>query len=217
MEQEPELSELKTRVEAVGERFSEFAEDSRRRGQRLADLLDEVESSFVRDRVELDRLKQALVKSHDENAQLLDLLQRLLAVAEHAGGLGGRAALYDLEARVDRLYDQAVSLNGSAAPPRKEPEEAGRNPGPAGNGTLRTADLDELHDEGDEDPRWEAVPDEDEDGDEDDPLDLSRTVAEGGDHEDLGRRTSRVGLAESGAVQDIFKRVSIITGRLRET
>ncbi len=40
-------------------------------------------------------------------------------------------------------------------------------------------------------------------------------IAETGEMKDLGREPT--GVVESGGVQDIFKRVNMITGRLRET
>lgn len=203
MEQEPDLSELRQRIEAVGERFGEMTEDSRRRGERLADLLDEVESGFMRDRLELDRLKQALAKAHEDKAQLLALLDKLLAVTEHANGLGERSALYDLEARVDRLYDQVALPNGAGAPGSDQPEEAARTAGPRGGDG--------------EGPRWETIPQEDIEVEDGDPLDLTSMLGEAGAREDLRHTARRTALAESTAVQDIFKRVSMITGRLRET
>lgn len=203
MEQEPDLSELRQRIEAVGERFGEMTEDSRRRGERLADLLDEVESGFVRDRLELDRLKQALAKAQEEKTQILALLDKLLAVTEHANGLGDRAALYDLEARVDRLYDQVALPNGAGTAHNDQPEEAARTAGP--------------HDGESEDPRWEPIPEEDEKVEDGDPLDLTSMLGEAGAREGFGHTVTRVSLTDGGAVQDIFKRVSMITGRLRET
>lgn len=218
MEQGPDLSELQQRVEVVGERFGEMAEDSRQRGERLADLLDEVESGFVRDRLELDRLRHALARAHEENTQILALLKRLLTMAEHASGLGERAALYDLEDRVDRLYDQTVMLNGSGKAPQDEPEEAARNAGAASQGAHGVAQQGEApHDKASEDPQWERIPDEDYEIEEGDPLDLTRMVHGEGGRENLRRSASRTALVESSAVQDIFKRVSMITGRLRET
>jgi len=218
MEEEPDLSELRQRIEAVGERFGEMSEDGRRRGERLADLLDEVESGFVRDRLELDRLRQALAMAHEEKAQIVALLQKLLAITEHVNGLGERAALYDLEARVDRLYDQTVSPNGAGAANRDQPEAAARNAGRAGKGTQRAAAGDEgPHDGKSENPRWETIPAEDDEIEDGDPLDLTSRLGEAGAREDLRHTASRTVLAESTAVQDIFKRVSLITGRLRET
>lgn len=217
MGQGPDLSELRQRVEAVSERFGEMTEDSRRRGERLADLLDEVESGFVRDQLELDRLKQGLAKAQEENAELLALLQRLIGVAEHAGGLGERAALYDLEARAERLYEQTVAPTVSGRGPRDEPEAAARNSGPAGNGAASAAHRAEAGPGGEaEDPRWETVPDDDDD-DDGEPLELSRTAIGEPARETLWHTASRTALAEGHAVQDIFKRVSLITGRLRET
>ena len=194
MGQGPELNELQQRVAAVGSRFGEIAEDSRRRGERLADLLDEVESGFVRDRLEIDRLTQALAKAQEENAQILDLLQTLLATSEHAGGLGERAVLYDLEDRVNRLYDQTVLMNGA-------------------EGLPEVADLDGT---GTEDPRWEPIPEEDDDVDDGDPLELTRMVGADGGRAAPAPMAGGVHAGETGAVMDIFKRVGMITGRLRE-
>ena len=218
MDQEPDLSELRQRIETVGERFGEASEDSRRRGERLADLLDEVESSFVRDRLELDRLRQALAAAHEEKAQIVALLQKLLAVTEHANGLGERAALYDLEARVDRLYDQTVSPNGAGASGPGQPEAAARNGGRTGKGAQRAAPAEAgPQEKKSEEPRWETIPDEDDEIEAGHPLDLTSMLGEAGAREDLRHTASRAVLAESTAVQDIFKRVSMITGRLRET
>ncbi len=208
MEQGSELSELRQRVEAVGVRFGEVAEDSRRRGERLASLLDQVEKGVARGRHEIDRLKQALTEAREENVQILGLLQRLLAMAERVDEPGDRIVLCDLEARVDRLHDQAVSMNGAV----ESSQKAARKSNKTGNGAL---DAEALREEGTGDSEWELVPDEvagDEDGP---PLELTRMIAEDGEMKDLA--PGPAGVVESGAVQDIFKRVSMITGRLRET
>ncbi len=212
MGQGSELSELQQRVEAVGLRFSEVAEDSRRRGARLASLLDQVEKGVVRGRHEIDRLKQALAEAREENAQILALLQTLLTMAEKVDGPGERIVLCDLEARVDRLHDQAVSMNGAVESSKK----ATRISNKSGNGALGAEALEEdLQEEGARESEWEPVPDE-EAGDEDgDALELTRMIAKDGELKDSAR--GRAGVVESGAVQDIFKRVSMITGRLRET
>ncbi len=208
MGQGSEFSELRQRVEAAGSRFGEVAEDSRRRGERLASLLDQVEKGVVRGRHEIDRLKQALAEAREGNAQILALLETLLAMAEKVDGPGERIVLCDLEARVDRLHDQAVSMNGAVESSKK----AERKSSLSGNGSL---DAEALREEGTGDSEWEPVPDEvagDEDGP---PLELTRMIAEDGEMKDLG--PGPAGVVESGAVQDIFKRVSMITGRLRET
>ncbi len=208
MGQGSELSELRQRVEAVSLRFGEVAEDSRRRGERLASLLDQVEKGVVRGRHEIDRLTRALAEAREENVQILGLLQRLLAMAERVDEPGDRIVLCDLEARVDRLHDQAVSMNGAVDSSQK----AARKSSLSGNGSL---DAEALREEGTRDFEWEPVPDEvagDEGGP---PLELTRMIAEDGELKDLGRGPA--GVVESGAVQDIFKRVSMITGRLRET
>ncbi len=212
MGQGPELSELQQRVDAVGLRFSEVAEDSRRRGERLASLLDQVEKGVVRGRHEIDRLQQALAEAREETAQILALLQTLLTLAEKVDGPGERIVLCDLEARVDRLHDQAVSMNGAVESSKK----ATRISNKTGNGALGAEALEEnLQEEGARGSEWEPVPDE-EAGDEDgDPLELTRMIAKDGELKDLARGPA--GVVESGAVQDIFKRVSMITGKLRET
>ncbi len=208
MGQGSELSELRQRVEAVSLRFGEVAEDSRRRGERLASLLDQVEKGVVRGRHEIDRLTRTLAEAREENVQILGLLQRLLAMAERVDEPGDRIVLCDLEARVDRLHDQAVSMNGAVDSSQK----AARKSSLSGNGS---SDAEALREEGTRDSEWEPVPDEvagDEDGP---PLELTRMIAEDGEMKDLG--PGPAGVVESGAVQDIFKRVSMITGRLRET
>ncbi len=220
MGQGPELNELQRRVEAVGSRFGEVAEDSRRRGERLADLLDEVESGFLRDRLEIDRLTQALAKAQEENAKILDLLQTLLATSEHTGGLGERAVLYDLEVRINRLYDQTVLMNGADELPEEEPvglEAVARKSRRAGNGAPRAAaPVADPDGTGTEDPRWEPIPEEDDDVDDGDPLELTRMVGADGARAAPAPMAGGARAGETGAVMDIFKRVGMITGRLRE-
>jgi hypothetical protein len=214
MGQGAELSGLQQRVEAAGARFSEVAEDSRRRGERLASLLDQVEKGVVRGRHEIDRLSRALAEAREENAQILGLLQTLLAMAERVDEPGDRIVLCDLEARVDRLHDQAVAMNGAA----ESAQKAERKSSKSGNGALIAGTPEQdPQDEGAGESEWEPVPDE-EAGDEDGPpLELTRIVAEDGELNDLGGGPGRAGVVESGAVQDIFKRVSMMTGKLRET
>ena len=216
MGQGPELSELQQRVEAVGVRFGEVAEDSSQRGERLASLLGQVEKGVVRGRHEVDRLKQALAEAREENTQILGLLETLLAMAEKVEGPGERIVLCDLEARVDRLHDQAASMNGAVDSSLK----AERKSSKSGNGALGAEapeeDLqEELREDGTGDSEWEPVPAEEAGDEGDPPLELTRMIANDGEMKDLG--SGPAGAVESGAVQDIFKRVSMITGRLRET
>ena len=225
-----DLSELERRVAAAGARFGEMAEESRRRGERLGGLLDDVEKGVMRDRLELARLSRALVEAREENAQLLALLERLLAVTERAEGRGEDAMLHDLEARVERLYDQAAAPpvdqaenragNRAANRAADQPEAAARNAGAASD---PAAAHDPAHDPGHdpgrdpgrEGPPWPAIPEIDAPSEA--PLDLTGQFARPRPRKDQERAVSRVALAESTAVQDIFKRVSLITGRLRET
>lgn len=212
MGQGPEIFELQQRVEAVGMRFGEVAEDSRQRGERLAGLLGQVEKGVVRGRHEVDRLKQALAEARDENTQILALLETLLAMAEKIDGPGDRIVLCDLEARVDRLHDQAVSMNGAVDSSLK----AERKSNKTGNGELSAEEPDDdLEEKGARESEWEPIPDEEAGGKGGPPLELTRMVAGAGEMKDLG--SGPAGVVESGAVQDIFKRVSMITGKLRET
>lgn len=221
-----DLSELERRVAAAGARFGEMAEESRRRGERLGGLLDDVENGVMRDRLELARLSRALVEAREENAQLLALLERLLAVTERAEGRGEDAMLHDLEARVERLYDQAAAPPVDQAENRAanrvgnraadQPEAAARNAGAASDpAAAHDPAHDPGHDPGREGPPWPAIPEIDAPSEA--ILELTGQFARPRPRQDRERAVSRVALAESTAVQDIFKRVSLITGRLRET
>jgi hypothetical protein len=213
------VSELQQRVETVGMRFGEVAEDSRQRGERLASLLDQVEKGVVRSRHEIDRLTRALAEAREENAQTLALLQSLLAMAEKIDGPGERIVLCDLEARVDRLRDQAGSMNGAL----EATEKATRKSDKSGNGALDAGTIDaDGQEEGaqDEDAgesEWEPIPDEEAEAENGPPLELTRMIADDGELKDVDGAPGRADMMESGAVQDIFKRVSMMTGRLRET
>ena len=219
MGQGVELSELQQRVETVGMRFGEVAEDSRQRGERLASLLDQVDKGVVRSRQEIDRLTRALAEAREENAQTLALLQTLLAMAEKIDGPGERIVLCDLEARVDRLRDQAVAMNGAM----ESMEKATRKSDKSGNGALEPGTIDaDGQEEGaqDEDAgesEWEPIPDEEAEAENGPPLELTRMIAADGELKGVDGAPGRADMMESGAVQDIFKRVSMMTGRLRET
>ena len=99
MGQDAGLSELQQRVDAVGPRFSEVAEDNRQRGDRLAGLLDQVEQGVVNGRVEIKRLTRELADARRENAELHGLMQALLDTADKVDGPGESVVLCDLEAR----------------------------------------------------------------------------------------------------------------------
>jgi hypothetical protein len=219
MGQGVELSELQQRVETGAMRFGEVAEDSRQRGERLASLLDQVDKGVVRSRQEIDRLTRALAEAREENAQTLALLQTLLAMAEKIDGPGERIVLCDLEARVDRLRDQAVAMNGAM----ESMEKATRKSDKSGNGALEPGTIDaDGQEEGaqDEDAgesEWEPIPDEEAEAENGPPLELTRMIAEDGELKGVDGAPGRADMMESGAVQDIFKRVSMMTGRLRET
>jgi hypothetical protein len=204
MGQDAGLSELQQRVEAVGPRFSEVAEDNRQRGERLAGLLDQVEQGVVNGRVEIKRLTRELADARRENAELHGLMQKLLDTADKVDGPGESVVLCDLEARAARLRDQAIAMNGAAN---------GAANG-AGNGVANGAGNGAAESGGESE--WEPVPEEEAEDDGEPPLELTEFSDEDGQ-----RNGGAGGAAEAAAmvgrpVQDILKRVSIKTGRLRE-
>lgn len=194
MGQDAGLSKLQQRVEAVGSRFGEVAEDNRQRGERLAGLLDQVEEGVVKGRREIERLTRDLADARQENVELRGLLETLLDTAEKVDGPGESIVLCDLEARAARLHDQALAMNGAV----KEARQG------AANGTAES--------------EWEPVPEEA--ADDGPPLELTDMVDEGGARN--GGANGAAGPAAAATtvgrpVQDILRRVSMATGRLRET
>lgn len=222
MGQGVEISELRQRVEAVDIRFGEVAEDSRQRGERLAGLLDQVQKGVVRGRREIDRLTKALAEEKDEKAQILALLEAVLAMAERVDGPGDRIVLCDLEARVDRLHDQAAAMNGAingamngAMEPAEKPKRASDK---SGNGALDAGTPGpDAQDEDAGEPEWEPIPEEEAAAEDGPPLELTEMIAEDGERNGVASSPGTAVAMDGGAVQDIFKRVSIMTGRLRET
>lgn len=186
MAQGPELSEMQQRVEAVDARFREVAEDGRRRGERMAGLLDQVEKGVVRGRQEIDRLTRALADANDENAQLRDLLQSVVALSEQLEEPAKTMGLSELEDRMERLSAQAATLDDAGGLPDDHPP--GESEAEAIAATKNR-----------------------------DPMRLTRMIADGGDFQNGVSRAGHFVMAEFGPVQDIFRRVGLITGKLRET
>ena len=182
MAQGPELSEMQQRVETAAARFREITEDGGRRGERLAGLLDQVETGVAQGHQEIARLTRALADANQENAQLRDLLQSVVAMAEEFEAPAETMGLSELEARMERLCADAGALNGTDGPP-------------------------------DDEPPWES----DAAARNRNPPEPAQRMAAGGGYQNGGGRGGHFVMAEFGPVQDIFKRVSLITGRLRET
>ena len=186
MAQGPELSELQQRVDAAAARFREITEDGGRRGERLAGLLDQVETGVARGRREIARLNRALADANEENARLRDLLETVVALAEQLEEPAETMGLGELEARMERLGAEAGALNGTGDLPDDEmPWESDDEAGTAAGNR--------------------------------DALQRSYRMAEGARFQNGGGRGGHFVMTEFGPVQDIFKRVSLITGRLRET
>ena len=186
MAQGPELSEMQQRVEAAAARFREITEDGGRRGERLAGLLDRVETGVARGHREIARLNRALAAANDENARLRDLLQTVVALAEQLEEPAETMGLSELEARMERLGAEAGALDGAGDLP-------------------------------DDEGSWESDDEAGAVAGSRDALQQSYRMAEGARFQSGGGRGGHFVMAEFGPVQDIFKRVSMMTGRLRET
>ena len=186
MAQEPELSEIEQRVAAVDERFRALAEDSRESGERLAALLDQVESGVVRGRREIDRLTRALAEANEENAQLRDLVQSVVALAEQLDEPAETMGLSELETRMERLSAQAAAADGTGDLPDDHPP--GESAADAAAATKHRS-----------------------------PRRSTRRIADGSHFQNGASRAGHFVMAEFAPVQDIFRRVSLMTGRLRET
>jgi len=61
-----EISDLKRRVEAVGEKFGQLAEQESRYGERLSDLVNAVEDGFARSQKEVQTLRSELESAQGE-------------------------------------------------------------------------------------------------------------------------------------------------------
>jgi len=186
MAQGPELSEMQQRVEAAAARFREITEDGGRRGERLAGMLDQVETGVAEGHQEIARLTRALADANQVNAQLRDLLETVVALAERFEEPAETMRLSALEARLERLCDQAGALHGAGGLPDDEAfSESDAESGAAAGSR--------------------------------DALQRTYRMAEGAGYQNGGGRGGHFVMAEFGPVQDIFKRVSMMTGRLRET
>ena len=206
-----EVSELQQRVDAVGLRFSEIAKDSRRRGERLASLLDQVEKGVVEDRREIERLKAALAEAQEQNAEILALLETVLTQVENVDGPNDRIVLCDLEARVDRLHNQAAAVNGS----KQTAKAAKPKPPQSGNGAATAVGEKDGEQEGARDSAAKpAVGGTVKDGP---AAEITQMIPGDRGSRSPARTETKSADSEAGAVQDIFNRVSLMTGRLRES
>lgn len=148
-----DISDLKQRVQAVGDRFGRLADQDRNYSTRLTSLLAAVEEGISRTQEQNKQLAGELAKSkeeaarlagelartkgesgdlasrlagaEDENAQLRSMVQTLLAAVEEGGDAVLSQAMQDLESRIDRI----VSTDPANRPALPEaPLESGAAP-----------------------------------------------------------------------------------------
>lgn len=109
-----EISDLKRRVEAVGEKFGRLAEQESRYGERLAGLLNAVEEGFARSQRETQTLKSELEGARTELENLSrDLEAAREDVRQHRSELAGvREEREALAGDLDRAKDENRQLRG---------------------------------------------------------------------------------------------------------
>ncbi|MDX1421841.1 MAG: hypothetical protein R3322_01810 [Kiloniellales bacterium] len=100
-----EISDLKRRVEAVGEKFGQLAEQESRYGERLSDLVNAVEEGFARSQKEVETLRGELDSARGEldgaRSEIDKLKQDLEAAKEESQRRAGE--LESVKSDRDRL------------------------------------------------------------------------------------------------------------------
>jgi hypothetical protein len=100
-----EISDLKRRVEAVGEKFGQLAEQESRYGERLSDLVNAVEEGFARSQKEVETLRSELDSARGEldgaRSEIDKLKQDLEAAKEESQRRAGE--LESVKSDRDRL------------------------------------------------------------------------------------------------------------------
>lgn len=109
-----EISDLKRRVEAVGEKFGRLAEQEDSYGERLAGLLNAVEEGFARTQRETQKLKNELESARDEVMKLTGELEVAKHEARRRGSEldGAKAERDKLASELDGLRDESRQLRG---------------------------------------------------------------------------------------------------------
>jgi hypothetical protein len=109
-----EISDLKRRVDAVGEKFGRLAEQESRYGERLAGLLNAVEDGFARSQRETQALKDELASAQDQLGKLLgDLEAAQDEASRHRGELDRvKAEREMLTGQLDGAKDESRQLRG---------------------------------------------------------------------------------------------------------
>lgn len=109
-----EISDLKQRVEAVGEKFGRLAEQESGYGKRLTDLLDAVEEGFAQSQRESEKLKSEFESTQDEIKKLTGELDAAKEEArQHSGELDGvKEERAKLLSELDGARDESKQLRG---------------------------------------------------------------------------------------------------------
>ncbi len=109
-----EISDLKQRVEAVGEKFGRLAEQESSYGERLVDLLDAVEEGFAQSQRESQKLKSAFESTQDEIKKLTGELDAAKEEArQRSGELDGvKEERAKLLSELDGARDESKQLRG---------------------------------------------------------------------------------------------------------
>jgi len=109
-----EISDLKRRVEAVGERFGRLAEQESRYGERLSGLLNAVEEGFARSQRETQALKSELATARDEMKKLTADLEAVRDEArQHRSELDAvKAERETVTSQLDAARDESRQLRG---------------------------------------------------------------------------------------------------------
>ena len=237
-----ELAELQQRVKSVGARFRGTVEEDRKSGERLSSLLSVIEEGFAYSQHEIQSLSEELARANEEKQQLQAMLQALLAEAEDTGAHGTGTVTRELEARINRIVETASSISetvsrgapemtkGSLATVNKD--EADRTAAGAKIDTERaigpsgevSEEAPPVLEEVESKPVRKLESDAHEEGEspgtkgreEKEPLELTQMVTEEGGVVDVNADQGHPTEKDRGTAQQIIKRVSLLTGTLRE-
>ncbi len=120
-----EISDLKQRVDAVGEKFGRLAEQESSYGERLTGLLSSVEEGFARSQRETKKLKSDLEGSQDEIKKLTGQLDAAtLAAQQRNSELDGvKEEREKLSGELDGVKEEREKLFGELAGARDESKQ----------------------------------------------------------------------------------------------
>ncbi len=120
-----EISDLKQRVDAVGEKFGRLAEQESSYGERLTGLLSSVEEGFARSQRETKKLKSDLEGSQDEVKKLTGQIDAAtLAAQQRNSELDGvKEEREKLSGELDGVKEEREKLFGELAGARDESKQ----------------------------------------------------------------------------------------------